>query len=303
MTSHSVTILRNHPTQSASSINGWNSALVGMPFIAVGVWVGLCVFGFVAEEVYAPKWIIGAVGSTLCSIGLFLFINGMRGEVAKARYHYNAAKYPGQPWFYDFRWHREGIAFFAFNSMAGRLLAALIWSVFLIPFLWIAFADATANWVFVAIPLLLAICGLSFWLGWVQNMAELLVYGNSFLRYKSFPYILGGKLRVHLRVHRNLSKMDALSLTLRCVEERYLTSGDSTHIVCYELYQDVASVTPDRLAALSGREIDVEFSLPADRPPTSLSSTPPVYWEIEARGQAEKISYLAFFLVPIYKAL
>lgn len=298
-------ILENHPTKSATAIDGWRSALFGIPFLAAGVWISLAALGFVSGREHAPDWVIGVFGAMFFFGGLFFLIHGLLGTARKSRYLSAAAQRPGQPWLYDFHWSQEGIAFSAFNAMLGRLLAALLWTAFLIPFFWIGLSVRGA-WVFLIFSSLFALLGLVFWYRWVQMLADLLRYGNSFLSYDGFPYFLGGTLHARLRSPHHISDLDALTLTLRCVQERYVTSGSgsdrSTRVVCYELYKDATTLTRDRLAGFAGGEIPVEFRLPVGQPATSLASTPPVYWEIEARGQSDKVSYEAYFLVPVYKA-
>jgi len=45
-----------------------------------------------------------------------------------------------------------------------------------------------------------------------------------------------------------------------------------------------------------------QFPLPDSQLTTSLASTPPTYWEIEANGKSSRVNLQAFFLVPVYKA-
>jgi hypothetical protein len=300
-----VPILENHPTQSATAIDGWRSALFGIPFLAAGVLISLAALGFVSGRKNAPDWVIGIIGPMFFLGGLFFLIHGLLGAVRKARYLRDAAQRPGQPWLYDFHWRQEGITFSAFDAMLARLLAALGWNAFLIPFFWIGLNVRRAS-VFLIFASLFTLLGLVFWYRWAQMLADLLRYGNSFLNYDSFPYFLGGNLRARLRAPHHVSDIEALTLTLRCVQEKYITTGSgedrTTRVVCYELYKDTATLTRDRIAGLAGGEIPVEFRLPANQPATSLASTPPVYWEIEAHGQSTKVGYQAYFLVPVYKA-
>jgi hypothetical protein len=298
-------ILENHPTQSAATIDGLRSALFGIPFIAAGVWISLAAFGVLSVRQHAPNWAIGIIGPLFFLGGLFFLIHGLRGAARKARYLRETAQCPGQPWLYDFHWCHEGVAFSAFNTMLKRLLAALGWNAFLIPFFWIGLNVREAR-IFLIFSSFFALIGLVFWYRWAQMLADLLRYGDSFLNYDSFPYFLGGILRARLRAPHHVSDIDALTLTLRCVREQYVTTGSgrnrSSRVVCYELYQDATTFTRDRLAGLADGEIPIEFRLPASQPTTSLASTPPVYWEIEAWGQSGKVSYQAYFLVPVYKA-
>jgi hypothetical protein len=297
-------VLENHPTQSATTIDGWRSALFGIPFLAAGVLISLAALGFVSGRKNAPDWVIGIIGPFFFLGGLFFLIHGLRGAMRKARYFRDAAERPGQPWLYDFHWRQEGISFSAFNTMLGRLLAALGWNAFLIPFFWIGL-NVRGAFLLLIFASLFALIGLVFWYRWAQMLADLLRYGNSLLNYDAFPFFLGGTLRARLRAPHYVSDMDAFTLTLRCIQEKYITTGSgnnrTTRVVCYELYKDAVTLTRDRLAGLAGGEIPVEFRLPANQPTTSLASTPPVYWEIEAHGQSTKVRYQAYFLVPVYK--
>jgi len=297
-------ILEDHPTQSATAIDGWRSALFGIPFLAVGVFVSLVAHGFLSGRKHAPDWVIGVLGAMFFFGGLFFLIHGLLGAGRKSRYLSAAVQRPSQPWLYDFHWSQEGIAFSAFNAMLGRLLAALLWTGCLIPSFWIGL-NVRGAWLFLIVASFSALLGLVFWYRWAQLLADLLRYGNSFLSYDGFPYFLGGTLGARLRALHHVSDINVLTLTLRCVQERYVTSGSgsnrSTRVVCYELYKDTTTLTRERLASFAGGAIPFEFRLPVDQPTTSLASTPPVYWEIEARGQSDKASYAAYFLVPVYK--
>jgi hypothetical protein len=89
------------------------------------------------------------------------------------------------------------------------------------------------------------------------------------------------------------------------VQERYITSGTGrdrkTEIICFEIYSDTKTFLRAQLAAYSGREIPLEFTLPESQPTTSLASIPPTYWEIEANAKTTGAPFEAFFLVPVYK--
>lgn len=298
-------ILENHPARSATTIDGWKSALFGLPFLAAGVFIGLAALGAVSGKKNAPDWLIGIIGAMFFSAGAFLAIHGVLGALRKSRYLRAAAQAPGQPWLYDFHWRQEGITFSAFNAMVGGLVAALIWSIFLVPFFWIGLSHRGA-WLFTVVASIFALFGLIFWYRWAQMLADLLFHGNSYLSYDSFPYFLGGNFRARLRAPNHVADIGALTLTLRCVQEKYVTSGTgdnrTSRVLCFELYKDATTLTNDRLAGYAGAEIPIEFRLPTDQPTTSLASTPPTYWEIEARGQSGTISYEAYFLIPVYKA-
>src|SRR5260370_41726815 len=197
-------IIETHPTQSATAIDGWRSALFGVPFLAAGVWTTLAALGFVSGRKHAPDWVIGIFGAMFFFGGLFFLIHGLLGAARKAKYLRDSAQHPGQPWFFDFHWRQEGIAFSAFNAMLGRLLAALGWNAFLIPFFWIGLTVREAR-IFLIFSSLFALLGLFFWYRWAQMLVDLLRYGNSFLNYDSFPYFLGVPLGARLRAPPHVS--------------------------------------------------------------------------------------------------
>lgn len=298
--------LPNYPRQSVTTIDGIAAALFGLPFLAAGFFIGVGAFHVVQGRKNAPGVLIVLLGAMFFFPGLFLFVHGVRGMIRKAIYNGKAAETPGQPWLFDFHWHREGIRFSAFDAMLNRLLGALVWNAFLIPFFWIGFTQRGAR-PFLFVAGLFALFGIFFWVRWAQMLADLLRYGNSFLAYDEFPFFLGGTLRARLRAPRHLTVIDSLTLTLRCIQERYITSGYGSNrtskVVCYELYKDVLTFDHERLANFVGAEIPIEFRLPADKLPTTLAATPPTYWQIEARGQARGADYEAYFLVPVYKQL
>jgi hypothetical protein len=297
-------VLLNHPTQSAMTTNGIAAALFGIPFCAAGIGIGAIGRNVTHASKHPPAWLLLMFGGMFFSVGLFMFLHGVRGMIRRSVWRREAAQFPGQPWLFDFHWRKEGVSFSAFKAMMGRLLGALVWNAFLIPFFWVGFTQRGA-FVFAIFAGLFWLVGLVFWVRWVQMLGDLLRYGNSFLAYDEFPYFLGGKLCARLHAPCHLAAIDSLTLTLRCVQERYVTSGSgnqrSTQVVCYELYSDVASLDRDGLANYIGGDIPIEFQLPANKQPTVLADAPPRYWEIEARGKARGADYEAYFLVPVYQ--
>lgn len=252
----------------------------------------------------ARAWVITVSGSLFFLAGLFLLLHGVIGIFRKASYRREAAQYPGQPWYFDLHWRKEGCSYSAFREMVKRLVAALVWNAILAPFFWVGITQRGA-WLFLVVASLFALIGLFFWVRWAQMLAEIFRFGNSFLAYDEFPYFLGGTLRARLRVPHHMNVIDELSLTLRCVREKYVTTGmgnnRSTQVVCYELYKDAVTLPRERVANYASADIPVEFRIPVDQHTTTLADTPPTYWEIEARGKAPGADYEAYFLVPVYK--
>jgi hypothetical protein len=296
--------LANHRTVSATAIDGWSSALFGVPFATAGIFMALVALNRIHPQKHAPDWVIGIIAGMFFFGGVFFVVHGICGVIDNAAWRREAAVHPNQPWLYDYRWRREGIAFSAFDDMVKRLLAAIVWTTFLLPFAWVGLTQRGA-WPFLAAVGIFGLLGLIFWYRWAQMLFDFLRYGNSFLTYNEFPFALGGVLRARLRVANHVSAIDELILTFRCVEEKYVTVNTGrdreTRVVCYELYAESATFDRDRLNGLLAGEIPVEFRIPPDQPGTTLVATPPTYWEIEAKGKASGADYQAYFMVPVYK--
>jgi len=297
-------VLNDHPQRSAAPINGWSSLLFGSPFAASGIFIWVMALGKDDPRRHAPVWLVAMIGGFFFLAGAFLMIHGTHDLIRKAIWKNRAAAHPGEPWVADFHWRREGIAFSAFQETLKRLIGALGWNLFLVPFFWIGAVQKV--WPFLIFSAVFALLGLIFWYRWGVMVADCVRYGGSFLNYDSFPYFLGSPLRGRLRAPRNFSSIEELKLTLRCVEEKYITSGAgenrSTKVVCYEIYKDEQTLDQGRLRGLAGHDIPFEFPLPPDQPTTTLAATPPTYWEIEAKGKARGVDYQAYFLVPVYKS-
>ena len=302
----SPSVLLNHPVQSSVAIDGWKSVLFGLPFLLAGIGVICAALNLVAgSRKNAPDWLIGLIGGFFFSAGAFLIIHGLRGAARHAVYNREAAEHPGEAWLADHHWHREGIGFSAFNAMLGRLVAALAWNAFLIPFFWVGLNVRGMGRMFLVVATLFALIGLIFWGRWLQMLGELFRFGNTFFVYDEFPYFLGQTFRGRLRSPHHLSSLDELTFTLRCVQEKYVTTGSgqnrTTRVMCFELYNDALTLSRDQLTGLAGGDIPVDFKLPANQPPTFLSAAPPTYWEVQAQGKAHGgADFEAYFLIPVY---
>jgi hypothetical protein len=300
----SATVLANHPTQSATTIHGWASALFGVPFMAAGFFIAMVALDRINARKHAPDWVIGVIAGMFFFGGVFFFVHGIVGVARKAAWRRETAARPHEPWLYDHHWRRQGIAFSAFDDMVKRLLAAIVWNAFLLPFAWVGLTQRGA-WPFLVAVGIFGLLGLIFWYRWAQMLFDFLRYGSSFLTYDEFPYALGGKLSARLRIRRDVAAIDELTLTLRCIEEKYVTTGTgqnrTSQVVCYGLYAESVTLGRERLNGLLAGEVPVEFRLPSDQPATALIATPPTYWEIEAKGKSRGADYQAYFLVPVYK--
>jgi hypothetical protein len=288
-------------------IDGWKSFLFGLPFLVAGGFTIAADLKMMESQKHAPNWLVCLVGSFFLLAGAFLVIHGLRGVARRASHDREVAAQPDQPWLADYHWQREGISFSAFNAMLSRLFAAVVWYVFLIPFFWVGLSNHGLNRVFLFGAILFALIGIYFWIHWAKMLGDLLLYGNSFLAFDSVPYFLGGPFEARLRAPRHFDAIKQLTVTLRCVQEKYVTHGTgsdrTTEVVCYELYKDTATFTNQQVTGASSSYLPISFRLPENQLATRLADAPPTYWELEARGEARGADYQAYFLLPIYRAL
>jgi hypothetical protein len=309
----SAQVLNDHRAQSSTTINGWASVLFGLPFVAIGVFIATRIpSGALQQNLrhnmhhnQTPAGILYFMAAMFGAPGLFLLGHGIRGVVRKAVWRRESAERPHEPWLTDHHWDRAGISFSAFDDMVKRLFAALVWTAFLVPFGWIGITQRGA-WPFLVAVAIFGLGGLIFWYRWAQMLFDFLRYGNSYFTYNEFPYALGGAVRGRLRVPRHIQSIDELSLTLRCVQEQYVTTGTgenrTSKVISYQLYGESLTLDRNQLNGLIAGEIPVEFKVPANQPTTTLIATPPTYWELEAKGKSQSgASYEAVFLVPVYK--
>src|SRR5208283_3807161 len=153
-------VLLNHPTQSSTPIDGWKSVLFGLPFLLIGVFIETAGSNAIpARGNHAPAWMTYLIGAFFGLPGLFLVTHGVVGLFRKAVHDREAAQYPGQPWYSDHHWRKEGFTFSAFRAMLGRFFAALLWSAFLIPFFWVGLTQHGMGRVFLIGATLFALLG------------------------------------------------------------------------------------------------------------------------------------------------
>lgn len=292
-------LLQDHPAQSATTIDRWTSVFFGSLFLACGAFIISVAFDLIPGKKHAPDSLIGLIGSFFFLGGLFFVVYGVHGLIRRTLYRRQIAAQPSQPWLADHHWNREGFSFSAFHMMLSRLAAAIFWYAFLVPFFWVGMTQRGAR-IFLFGASLFALFGLFFWVRWAKMLRDLLHHGNSFLAFDTFPYFLGGAFQAHLRAPRHLDSIQELTVTLRCVQERYVERGfgnnRSTAVACFELYKDVATFSHEQLVGAASSYLPISFRLPENQPSTRLTDTPPTYWEIEARGG----DYEAYFLIPVY---
>jgi hypothetical protein len=179
------------------------------------------------------------------------------------------------------------------------LFGAALFSVFLIPFNWWAFVSDEG-------PVLVQIVTGLFDLIAVYAVGHTLLivwralrFGSSRARLDHFPFFLGEELNCTLDLNADVRGFDELEITLRCVEERYETSGTgkdrSTKVVCYQVFGETRTIDPQ-----SRDPFAVRFGLPVDGETTRLGERPATFWELEVKGERSGVDFLSAFKMPVY---
>ena len=299
-----------------TAIHGVSALVYGALFVIAGLAAAWFAFKLhssaTANDVSGLRFsflVLSAGIGLLC--GLFFSAHGVRDLIGAARTRRFSAEEPTKPWLGDYAWRPEGFKFSALRETSKLLTTAMIGTAIVAPFIWVAIGNPLA-WAFDLFVAMLAVFPGYAWWRWLVMLLETLRFGGSFLKYETFPFFVGSPLKARLRLHRNGASIQSLTLTLRCVQEKYVTIGGrsrwgggrrTTFTESYELFKSVLVLDQPQMAPLNGDGIPVQLSIPEGLPSTQLSSKPPIYWEIEATGATQGPPYKSVFLVPVYSAL
>ncbi|HET7458575.1 MAG TPA: hypothetical protein VFJ74_13070 [Gemmatimonadaceae bacterium] len=293
-------VMRGRNARSTNTVQGWAAVALGVPFVGIGLAIVALIagtFGAAAGgRLAAPAAVMATLSATFTLVGLAFVGSGVRAIVRRAGAPTLRARFPGQPWMWDFPWDRRGGRDESVGEIGRALVVAAMIELFLVPFHWVGFQSAERLRMFQLITLIFdavvaAIVGYALYL-----TARRVRYGRSRIRFAGFPCAPGEEATLDLAGISPLARRYPLVATLRCIEERYEMHGNGRHrravTVCYELGRDVRTVAPG--------ETTVRFPIPADAPTTTLGARPPRYWELELAAEVPGVDFGARFLVPVY---
>jgi hypothetical protein len=243
--------------------------------------------------------VLASVGGVFGLVGCAMLVSSASGLVRQLRVARLRREHPAEPWHWDDTWDPEG-AWDSTAANAGRgLSTALMIGLFMVPFHVIAGMGKPGIFWLLGIGVFDAIAGLMLVYA-VYMMLRRMKWGASRLRFHRFPYAPGGRLEVQLVVPDRGRPFDALTITLRCVQEQYVRRAGNTSLDRRALHEAARTLRPETDGTLSRPSYDISFELPADVPGTMLRDYPRIYWELEARGAAPGVDYGALFKVPVY---
>jgi hypothetical protein len=311
------TFLKNRAARSSSfGVHNGRAVMVGaLLLIAAVAPVAGSVHRILARPVGAwnGRWWLGAYAVTFVALaGLAVLVHGVRGLRRIAAIGRRRAANAYQRWAWDYEWNeqvaRDDDAMRRARQFVGIGIAMLL---LLAPLQLIAFAgisrgsaDAVMLVPFALITVMFDLIALAVLSGGVKLMLRQLKYGQGIATFSCFPFRVGQELELEVQAPRALPHHAVVTATLRCIQERYITTSTSDHetrtnVQCFELYRDTSPAEP--VATRTGsRALRVRFAIPADAPTTDLASRPCRYWEVDLEATTEGIDYGARFLVPVY---
>jgi len=290
---------------SRTTIHGWPSFFLGLPFAGMGTFILLMGLGKIEVDpgkVHAPMWIIALFGLLFVLAGLSFIWHGLDGVRRKAKIKIVKTTRASSPWLWDYAWQTLGISDNKLKKVMHGLIMLIVVGAFLAPFHWWAFASGEGP---LMVKIMVVFFDLVFGLGggyyFFHNLALFLKYGNTRLRFSSFPFFLGDKLSV-LLVDLP-AEINQLQLDLRFIEEKYETrqrgNSKESRVVCYQLYHE-ARILRGREVAASGK-LSLEWNLPHEKDlTTTLSQRPARFWELEVKADTPGVDYHSRFLLPVY---
>jgi hypothetical protein len=140
------------------------------------------------------------------------------------------------------------------------------------------------------------VAGYAAYLGWRRVR-----FGPGFLRFEGFPIRLGTSTHVRLQVPRPPLEC-RLTATRRCVEERYVSDGESTSTLSEHVWAITRPVERPSARFGGGWNLPIELPVPQGPYETRLADRPPRYWELEVQGETKGVDFGATFLLPVYAA-
>jgi hypothetical protein len=301
--------LPGHQVRSQPGVSAWIAVSVGVALVGAGVLLGLYLAGKVPRvgKPRAAPVLVLPFAVVVALLGLSLLASEVARRLRAARARRLGLAGVGQPWLADHRWDPRGAQDDTFRRALRNLAGALLIGLFLVPFNWLAFGPggelpAMGRVFFGLVTGLFDVLVVGLFGYGLYLLARRATYGSSFLRFQSFPFLMGRPMAANLRLGRRVPGDRPLVATLRCVEESWENRGsESASTVCYQLYADSRAIAPPFARTGEGWEASLGFKLPELPIGTRLAARPPRYWELEVRSEGPGVDYAATFLVPVYE--
>ena len=291
--------LSNHADRSGTTIHGWPAIAFGSVFVVSGTAVGtLAAAGKLNASPGVPLWLGPAIGALFALAGLSFIVHGLAGLRVRRRVRRLRATHEREPWVWDHPWNESGSTDESWRGIARAIWFGGFLALFTVPFAWIGFFSPERPTPFaIAAGVMLCIVAGCIWRV-VYLLTRRAKYGVPMLRFRRYPFRIGGEVELHLARPASLVGIESPEAVLRCVQERYEVrrSGKNRQhvVVAYEVWSATAGAEYER------GEYVWRFEIPEGLPGTALSERPPRYWELELKIETAGVDYAGTFLVPVY---
>lgn len=299
--------LANHPALASLPVKGLQAWIIGLVVVVFGLVPILAAANVIPtseSKFNAPRWVVAMFGGVFVAMGLLFVWTAFRARLREQRSRAMRDRYPHEPWRADYNWDETGIT----DDSSKRTITTSAWAaaiaLFIVPLNYLAFVWDEGGWVLTLGVVLtdagfVAGCGYGLYL-WLR----FLKFGTSYLRFNRFPFLLGRDLSVQFGNGRGIGMYKKMTITLRCVQEKFVTTCMSDkrtiRVVCDQLYVDSKTLERGGEYRAGDADIPISFSLPSGPLGTCLLERPPRYWQLEIKAETGGVDFLARFLLPVY---
>jgi hypothetical protein len=269
----------------------------------LGVTLLLVASGAIATATFGSKWgvpfppevleILGVVGGIIALVGIQMICRGVTAYLRESQIREVCRLRPNEPWHADYDWDEKQSGDDKRRGAYKWLFFAFVFGAF--PFALYLRGVGPAPFIFFGPFFAISL------ISGIYYAAQYSKYGNSYLRFETFPYFLGQSLNAHLGTTKDIGPFVRVSFTLRCVEERRVKAPGKTVILCYQMYEETSVLEGPGEHSVMNPDLTVSFALPDDASlQTCLNGTPCRYWEIYVHAETPGLDFDEAFLVPVY---
>lgn len=299
--------LKGHTPISGTTVHGKTACLIGLPFLAMGVFVALMASGLIPSK-NAPRNGEGPVGAlaggVFALVGAWMIVHGVLGLAAGRRARRMRERFPDAPWRADHPWDERGAKDMQRRGVGQMLFGMIFMIVFAAPFNMVAFFSAregsALGYAFGCVNVFVALYGVAF----VYRLIRLVKYGSGRIAFRRFPYHLGETAEFDYIPARRLEGVRKLVCTLRCIRETFVTTQvngkTQTRIVSTVLHHQTRQIAGEQVGASHDGRVPLSFDLPPEAESTRLLDRPPVYWQLQISAETPGVNLDSRFLVPVY---
>lgn len=137
----------------------------------------------------------------------------------------------------------------------------------------------------------------------ITKTARALKFGGSRIEFARFPFRRSQPVVLRWRIPRGMTRANAGTFTLRCIQEAYEQRGSSSNRGRYLVHEQVWCAVwwlAQSQELTPGKNEELNFELPAEVPATNLSSPTPVFWELAVDLDLAGLDFKETYLVPVY---